>query len=1472
MALGTETSVDNHFRALRSEGEQYIVKVLRETSSALTRERILAASFRYFEHRQRIVSTNRAPSQSSQVIVPSQVAASASRPDSGLQTLVASVLDNDISVDVLIDACAKAADFQLSEILIKCLYILSSIGSICDEANDDPDVGEKSQSQIEDEQFFGSGSGDEENINPQTGQRERGKKLEKSKSQEPPAFLRPDINSKKNRSHEVSVGRTGQSFVDEFVSRLIANTSRRSCSQTRSNDAFVSSVAKEAPLSEPASKNVVQLLTRRMKHVDLFELPPYVYQLLLFASARSSAAAKSDILLQITQVFSALESKARKQEELSQFMLEEDEDAILTSTVSLKELRQVQGTALLHIEYAVKQDPTLSAEITKLAKAGVETPQHFLTAFGTGILLSLARSNSLQWAVLNLLREAMARFAREMTLRKHNIYAARVSMNDDAIVDPRESISFVADCTSENGWEDLKESLMHFAFLLLEKPLDPSTEDSYRLGEKLLFKLFSAHSIIRESILENLTTRITLQEKSALQAISVIKTLSEKIPFSVLENSRHIRDGIEFLVTLPPWMAGDLIKAYTPLLLARQDLRDHFQLVVRKSLFHRDSSSRAVAITGFLTVMSLCSSVAVGSSSHSGALDDSGSSKFQENELDKVFDAIQPVRRIFSYSAPLRALLYKRTILHLQDASKNISSVMALAIGEILRIHLQKFIEPSVAPYILIEHCVDESSGGILVEPLGDLIWCLAVVEHTKDTSSYSKSYILDLAKKVAGVSLQDFTIAKDLICAPRETNQNGAEENPSQTAEEAAAKANRNKARVVGAVCEALIHAVLIMSPEDQTWSVVTEILVPLLALKGQVFELLRGVGVSSASDAFIDLGGDLAVERLRPGMRMLLQRQVRPNGKKTKRSGVRKTKGGEASSGIGSTHVPGESHRFGAFSVLSSASTRPTLPLSVAMHSLQLMSDAAANENNDARNPFHSHSDSRDFQELRVYLLAASQKHLEDFISSVSKETQPSLQSDLGFSEIESSLNALVRMAMGDFKRFRRSASNMPGQGGITALQVTERCACAATILTKRSPGVLLPFCNALLLTSMNSESEHEEDGGAAEGSTVALEQLVHTLLEDELFKEAALALRTHDAIVTAVAESLSTVEKTTTFLDRRVQWAVDTFCKRQIPDIGIVKTLVNACLAYTENNNDLRRAGQLSLRLLEVIGDCDENAVAPNVGSDDNEELISALSVTQDTSLAVVDATLDAVDRAISDVEWCLSRMTSLETAVGNSSIDADSAHFKGGDKSDKAIVMQKENTSKQAIRAEDAAQVRLEGVVRTLRGLARCAIAKWSHQERLLRTITRTYKVICTATQAQAKRRGDPRTTFISLIDECKGLAPTLWTYLAFVGAEAAVIESTKGTSRAAREARVMPQLVYEVERFEKVLIAVQKRTRIHLLRGMRRNIARDFRIREDLLRDEQSSDEPDEHMNDDEDHSNDNSRPESRREGAKRRRT
>lgn len=1434
MDVNVDATADEHCEALQRYGEAYLSKVLKRNAPAITRQRVLIASLRYLENRLRTndaVASASQLSQASQALGLSQAAAAAG-PTSSFQSLLASALDQDIPTEILMEACAKAADSQLLPILVKCLGILSTTGSIREDDVKEAEKGVGSPSQYEDEDLFGAAvqDSDEENINPQHGRSER------------PASLasRPNCGKRKGIPREVSVGRTGQSFVDEFVSKLVADESSKSGTQGRSADIFVSTVAKEAPLSEAASRNVLLLLARRMRRVDVFELPPFIYQLLLFASARGTAASKSQVLMQISQVFTELEKKAKHADALSQNILEEDEDAILSSSLSMRDLRQVQGTALLHIEYAVKQDPSLSVEILKLAKAGVEAPQQFLSPFGVGIMLSLTRTSSSHSHILHALREAVVRHRREILRRDSNLYAARVSMNDEKVLHPGKSLLHVADCTCETGWDSVKEGLLQFSLLLLDKPVvdnPTSVSEHDQLREQLLYKLFKAHSAIRQSILEQLTTRIALQEKSAYPCISIIQTLAIETPFNVLEHNHNIRDGIELLPSLPPWLATALAMAYRPLLAARQALRDYFQLVIRKSLFHRDSSSRAVAIDGFLLVVSLVSSTKR-AEEHISSKTPSIANGQEEQNIDDVLEAVQPLRRIFSYPAPLRAALYKNTIHSLQNADERQSSRMAAALDEVLRDHLRVFVSPREPPYIVLEHCVNESIGGWLVEPLGDLIRCLAVVESKRDPQMYNKSYIIDLARKVASVSIQDFSVTKEQLTASHGNAQSAQEDEGAPHAEEATARANRNRIRVLGSICEALIHSILIIRPEAQDWTLFTEMLIPLLTLKGKVFDILSKTGVSSPGDAFMDFGGDLHIERLRPAMRMHLQRVAKTNPQHKKKGTIgRKGKHAdvEQSSVTGAQLV--SDHRFGSFSVLSSASSKPTLPLEVAMRTLRAMSDAISQAGSSIRNVFHGQVETRDFKELRTYLLAVVQKHVEEFISSTCKGfySEP-IGPDGEPSVMGKTLNDLVQMAMNDFKRFRRSASPANAHPAIAVLQIAERCACAMMYAAKGDKAAVAAFCEALMpVKDLETNSPEESFEAAAE----ALEQLAESLIDDESFKEAGLTLRMHNSLTQGIFDVLSTVEKRSAFVDKRIRWATGLVALRQVRDSSIVKTLVSVCLRYTANNNDLRRAGFLCQRLLAVIGNCDENVEPSEKPGDDEEKLCSAMCIQQETSLVVVDVVLDVVDTAICDVEWCLGRMLSLESAVGNSSVECDS---NSKEKNEERHALLQEVAAKQAIRAEDAAQVRLEGIVRTLAGLSRCAIGKWVQQERLVKLITKTYKVACSATQAQVKRRGDPRTTFTSLINECKALAPSLWTYLSFMGTIDQDEQGSKGPSRAVREARIMPQLIYEVEKFEKVLIAAQKRTKINLLRGMRRNIARDFRIREDLLHEQEDLDE------------------------------
>ncbi|KAI0564717.1 hypothetical protein FGB62_24g151 [Gracilaria domingensis] len=1379
--------------------EGYLSNALKTPLTPSARRNLLQAALRYLQSR----SSLSAPSQSLSQSVFTQGPAAVAGPLSSFQSLLSSLLTDEIPAEVLIEACASAADRHFLPVLEKCLSLLANAGPILDKKS----VALDTQTQQDDDPLFGR-----ENVENQDPQKPG-----------------PNQSGGTPSGNKVLVRRTGQSFVDDFVCKLVESAATGSRTQSRSNNIFVVSVAREAPLSDHATQVVFSHLTKNMRRVDLVELPAYIYQLLLYASSRGDSQVKSGVLTHISQVFSAHEEKLTQQHALSQSILAEDEDAIIPSTTSLTDLRQIQGTALLHIEYAVKQDPSLANEIVRLTKAGVETPNHFLTSFGTGVVLSISRAISTRTDVLQILRDTILKFDKERVRRMNSLFMARVAKHDHIMADPCRSLLHIAKCTCENGWDNVKESLLQLALVLLDKPLPVHNNDfvsvSERLVESIFFELFSTHPAMRNSILEQLTTRVALQESSAPQAISVIATLARQIPFYVLEHVRYIRDGIEVLVTLPPWLAHALMNAYKPLLATRQDLYDYFQLVARKSLFHHNVSSRAVSIIAFLTLVSMSKVPRSGMRLSKDVESQSQrNSRAQDKEIDAIMESFQPLRRVFSYPAALRAFMYMNASHYLSNIdSERVAQNVATVMSDVFVNHLRRFVDATRAPYLLLDHCVDVRG---LVEPLGDLIWCLALVEVRKCRMNYKTSYILDVAKKIAGISVQDFGITKEVVLQAR--NDEDEDFSNGQESDDNTPRVIRNKVRVLGSVCEALIHAVLIVPRQQQEWSLYSEIVAPLLSLRRQVVDILSHAGVATASDAFLELGGMVTLERMRPGLRLMLQR----GGKSSlpaKKKGGRKTKNGDAQSstpaGLSS------SHKIGLFSVLASTSSKPLLPLTVSIHILQQMFGSKG-EQSPKGDVFEGKWDTTELQELRMYLLSIAKKHIDDLVPRGTKSSHGGkMLAKHAIASMMKPVNSFLRIVMADFEKYRESSPPMAGQGGLSALQAAESCAMAIAFGFRSEPKCLSDFCKAL--TPVDSDFDMRDETTLYDTATELWEEIVDALIDDNKVKELGIALHIYSILVDAISSSLNSIELKCVFLTKRIQWSVDAVSRKKISDSRIVKTIVKSCLSYTENNDDMRRARDLCVRLLYVLGDCDTNAEPPdpNNASDFDPKLVGAVAIDTDTCFALVEGVLEVTDKAVVEADWCLSRMTSLETAASGSDMFLTGS---SGEDSSGTSAINLQEMAKQAIRAEDAALTRLENAVSTLRSLATCAIGKWLLQERLLKLVTKTYKVMSIATNAQAKRKGDPRTSFITLINEVKDLAPVLWTYLAFIGADPTGDTNDKKSGKAASEARIMPQLIYEVEKFEKVLISAQKRTKISLLRGMRRNIARDFRIREDAL--------------------------------------
>lgn len=125
------------------------------------------------------------------------------------------------------------------------------------------------------------------------------------------------------------------------------------------------------------SREFLEKVFDEMKIVDLQDLPSLVYQLLVLASRGFN---KREVMEGIVGYFGL---------------------KVGTKVTSI--VRQVEGTVLLHVNFAVKQDPSLGQEVVGLLKLNPRAVNHFTVA----VLFSIARVRRFRESSMGILKTAL---------------------------------------------------------------------------------------------------------------------------------------------------------------------------------------------------------------------------------------------------------------------------------------------------------------------------------------------------------------------------------------------------------------------------------------------------------------------------------------------------------------------------------------------------------------------------------------------------------------------------------------------------------------------------------------------------------------------------------------------------------------------------------------------------------------------------------------------------------------------------------------------------------------------------------------------------------------------------------------------------------------------------------------------------------------------------------------------------------
>lgn len=1480
MNVDDSASEDEHRARIEASGEAYLTAALDVSRPAETRGRVLSAAVDYLAEQAHAAPMS--ATQATQSFVPRITK---------LGSVTAACIDSDIPASALLHAADAAAEALVLPVLEKVMCLLAGFETLRSGGeldDDDDDDGDESAD-------GGKDSDDESGV--------EGSTVGKRKAADPDR-LPGDAKKRKTlppaRKRFISKEGCGQSYVDEYVIRLSGPAASQAHGRRRGDDnVFVATLAREAPLSKEAVLAVMENLLCRMRTCDVFELPAFIYQLLLLVSSRGSSLSKRNVLRAIVVHFAELEEKSEASALEASHTQRADVDDIIQSGVTTTVIRQIQSTTLLHIDFAVKQDPGLVSELTKLARSPADSPHSIMVPFGMAVLLALSRTPSIQISVLSTIRDAVVSFDREVAFRVQNAFATRVCKYDtEPIRNPRAALRRAVESTAKDGWDLVCEPILHLSFLLIDKGSTASSlsttspgsgrETESELGADMLIELFLAHSSLRSEIVDQLVTRIVLREKCSPLAVHVLSRLARRSPSDMLQCSSKIKESIADLVTLPPWTSSALISAYKPLLRARPDLLDYLFLALRKALFHREPCARAVASTGFLTVVASSDEDLPGSQG--------SRSLASASSADAMEDAIQPLRRALSYPPSIRALMYKemRWSARTMGPSPH-RKLVCKAFLQLLQPHLLRYVDASKAPFLLLNHCVNESAGGHLVEPLGDLIACFAEIHNASDPVAFSTGSVLHLAKSVATVCVRDFDITKTVRATGHIAGNDDAGvdvEDDEERANIAADTANRNRARVLGGVVEALLHAVLSAKNSLHDSAFYSSVVFPLMQTREDVLNVLRELGALSASDAVRDLGGNVDIE---PGAGRSIgwfggngkggSNSVRGKGGKgsgKSGGGKKKAKKGGADDGDGSGSGAVVSsdlgQRFGAFGVLVTSSSSPLVSLDAAvfclasMHSIPRAASSSAvpvdeDESDDGASKeravsswFSKNSSHKDTERLSLYLRAVAKAHVDSAIDDAKQSIHQTTRSTCAErSSLASSLCVLIHVAMADFQQHRAQTGLAHTKAAVRSLELVETCISAVSVVHNADSEVANRLCASLLKSSWRNRAACASRGAASsyDGSVVSaitgVQKMFDSLVEDELLREAEvvvrilLALRNlyRDGELVAKHQGADDLKSLQLFADS-ASWARGLLeCRQEhanrdagkgtvVGESGITKGLALMALGQWDSDAGLSAALNMSKRAHIVLGDVLYDGMR---GEDEDARFEGPYGfIVAPNVFFAIETILDIASCAFDDVEWCLGRMSSLEAAAVTARSNLNGSSGASPRKLSPAANMDNDRLElleRRVIRAEDRANRRLTVILEILTELLRSSIAKSAIQERLFRTATRCYKILSIAVQAQARRKTDPRTTFLDMILLGKRLTPTVWDYAVLLNndADGATRGSKAAAAMAAKEARIIPQLVYEIERFEKLLIAAQKRTKVDLLSELLRNQARDMKIDE-----------------------------------------
>ncbi|GFQ03410.1 fanconi anemia group i protein [Phtheirospermum japonicum] len=1089
--------------------------------------------------------------------------------------------------------------------------------------------------------------------------------------------------------------------------------------------------------------------------VDMQDLPGLVYQLLVLAT---KGFGKREVIEGIVLYFGCTDKG---------------------SSI----MKQVEGTVLLHLNFAVKQDPSLGQEVLGLVRLDSSAFNHFTVV----VLLSIARIRRFGESAIGVLKTALLNAYKEYKFAKVCTWLSDEVKNEyleNARVVEKAILKAVN--ASHYGREHIVPSIVQLGFVLLGvedgTPKEIAKSDGLmgpeELGAQVLKCLFEVHDMSRNEIIEQCKFRVlSLKPENCFPITRLLGHLVLVHPLRMLDHMSHLKEMLDYFTFMDDRISYNLVTVLLPLIKLSRDLKDYTILVLRKAMFRQESSVRLAAVSAIFDLI-----LAEKQSKTDGLF------SFQESSsqasCSQQAEVLRPAREdLFQeLSGLLQRCLYQQAnvrvnLYHGLMKLVLVDPLTAGAIFNFLLSHFQQYYREDGDVQLGIDQCLKLENGKICIEePLDCLLFCVSWIlllqpqnknDHHSDTLpcfGFSITQDNETGRNLSGESFSN------ALAQIRKFLRNGNLEGLVGKSQESGSILIEEEKR--GRAATLLLGII----------EVVINIIVAELAKADNVQKLELERELSQ----FIDVHE--SVEKITFNSKQ-------SNG--AKKAIVRPTVSDTAEK-----PAPGANK--------SPPDRTPLLATSSIHRLLQLACDNSKNGANSQKNSQLSSQASNSKKNSHVLHMCLRQ---------------------LKFFSIADKDDPLKKLMHGDIKLLGAPVMNITlslksdlskkeskGRKDVDDIHLAMLCLkklIEVSLSSSKYAGLIDDLVSANRVEDVldvsvddgcNDEYKlgEEIDDQSIRSKELFIKRIVKPLLdvflEFSFLREAEILCD----IVIMIGNKLPEERRNLVG-----SWATRICKSSNISNSKVAKCLVFIAVTLSSPTTDLAISENMSTELLKVVG-------SENIDPLDKSETFPVIN--KSTSSAIASTILQLVESTIADMDWISTRLKTYYTVI------------------QKGISFNQSGKIASELALEETLFSRAEAVVKVLAYFVDMNL-KDTQAEHLLRMAVKFYKNLARISKLRIAPKGCrqvlPSVKYQRLVEvTCRRLTAPIYNFVARVQKNQQESNKTRGiVSKIKRENKCIPDLIFQIEDYEKYLIQISKITKINLLRHAKRSTSRDFKILE-----------------------------------------